>query len=140
MKFIDTSAVHNKLSMPISRLPIVAAILLILLGLYTPNYGQSTPSNSFTLCSFNIRIFSNGSRDDAELALIADRLQQCDLVAIQEVRDAIVVRRVERLLESRGHVFDSVTSDPVGRGVQERYTFMWRHISTLQRSSSPLGL
>jgi endonuclease/exonuclease/phosphatase family metal-dependent hydrolase len=125
MKSIDTSASHNKLLMPLPRMPIAAAILLMLLGLYTPSYGQSTPA-TFTLCSFNIRIFSNGSRDDAELALIADRLQQCDLVAIQEVRDAIVVRRVENILEERGHVFDSITSDPVGRGVQERYTFLWR--------------
>ena len=36
-----------------------------------------------------IRIFSTGSRDDAELELIADRLQQYDLIAIQEARDPL---------------------------------------------------
>ena len=32
------------------------------------------------IASFNIRIFSNGSRDDGELELIADRLQQLLLI------------------------------------------------------------
>ena len=40
-----------------------------------------------TVASFNIRIYSTGSRDDTELGLIADRLQQFDLIAIQELRD-----------------------------------------------------
>ena len=33
-----------------------------------------------SIASFNIRIFSNGSRDDGELELIADRLQQLLLI------------------------------------------------------------
>ena len=39
-----------------------------------------------SIASFNIRIFSTGSRNDAELALIVDRLEQFDLIAIQELR------------------------------------------------------
>jgi hypothetical protein len=50
-------------------------------------------AEELTIASFNIRIFSDGSRDDAELELIADRLQQFDLIAIQELRDEGVVRR-----------------------------------------------
>ena len=42
------------------------------------------PPGQIRLASFNIRIYSTGSRDDTELGLIADRLQQFDLVAIQE--------------------------------------------------------
>ena len=38
----------------------------------------SAGPSQITLASFNIRIFSTGSRDDAELALIANRLQQYD--------------------------------------------------------------
>jgi len=41
------------------------------------------PVERLTLASFNIRIFSNASRDDAELAAIADILQKYDIVAIQ---------------------------------------------------------
>ena len=48
-------------------------------------------STTLALASFNIRIFSTGSRDDTELPLIADRLQRYDLIAIQEVRDTEVV-------------------------------------------------
>ena len=42
------------------------------------------PSEELRLASWNVRIFSTGSRDDAELALIADRLEPYDLVAIQD--------------------------------------------------------
>ena len=49
------------------------------------------PPGQIRLASFNIRIYSTGSRDDTELGLIADRLQQFDLIAIQELRDEEVV-------------------------------------------------
>jgi hypothetical protein len=78
------------------------------------------------LASWNIRIFSTGSRDDTELELIADRLQQYDLIAIQEARDAEVVERTLAILESRGHTYEAFVSAQVGRGVQERYAFLWR--------------
>ena len=44
-------------------------------------------ADDLILASWNIRIFSTGSRTDEELALIADRLEPYDLVAIQELRD-----------------------------------------------------
>ena len=78
------------------------------------------------LASWNIRIYSTGSRDDTELELIADRLQQYDLIAVQEVRDADVVERTLAILEGRGHVYEALVSDQVGRGVKERYAFLWR--------------
>ena len=70
------------------------------------------------LASWNIRIYSTGSRDDAELELIADRLQQ---IAIQEARDPEVVERTLAILESRGHTYEALVSEQVGRGVKERY-------------------
>jgi endonuclease/exonuclease/phosphatase family metal-dependent hydrolase len=78
------------------------------------------------LASFNIRIYSTGSRDDTELGLIADRLQQFDLIAIQEARDEDVVQRTLGILRDRGHYYEAMISPPVGRGVSERYAFMWR--------------
>ena len=51
------------------------SFLLIVLAL-TPALGHD-----ISIASFNIRIFSTGSRDDAELELIADRLQQFDFWA-----------------------------------------------------------
>ena len=84
------------------------------------------PSHELTLASWNVRIFSTGSRDDAELALIADRLEPYDLVAIQELRDEEVVDRTLQLLADRGDRFRAVVSPPVGRGVKERYAFLYR--------------
>ena len=84
------------------------------------------PPGQIRLASFNIRIYSTGSRDDTELGLIADRLQQFDLVAIQELRDEEVVQRTLSILEARGHVYHAMVSPPVGRGVKERYAFLWR--------------
>ena len=86
----------------------------------------TTWADDFTLASFNIRIFSTGSRDDAELALIADRLQPFDLIAIQEVRDEEVVHRTLAILAGRGFPYRALVSDPVGRGVKERCAFLWR--------------
>jgi hypothetical protein len=84
------------------------------------------PPGQVRLASFNIRIYSTGSRDDTELGLIADRLQQFDLVAIQELRDEAVVQRTLAILEARGHAYEAIVSPPVGRGVLERYAFLWR--------------
>jgi endonuclease/exonuclease/phosphatase family metal-dependent hydrolase len=84
------------------------------------------PQGQIRLASWNIRIYSTGSRDDSELELIADRLQQFDMIAIQEVRDEEVVQRTLDILMSRGHSYEAMVSPPVGRGVKERYAFMWR--------------
>jgi deoxyribonuclease-1-like protein len=78
------------------------------------------------LASWNIRIYSTGSRDDTELELIADRLQQYDLIAIQEARDPEVVERTLAILAGRGHTYEALVSEQVGRGVKERYAFLWR--------------
>ena len=84
------------------------------------------PENQIRVASFNIRIYSTGSRDDIELGLIADRLQQFDLVAIQELRDEEVVQRTLAILEARGQAYEAMISPAVGRSVKERYAFLWR--------------
>ena len=105
-------------------LPTAAAVALLwhldLLPWFRP------PSDELKLASWNVRIFSTGSRTDAELAQIADRLEPYDLVAIQELRDEEVVDRTLQLLADRGHHFRPVVSPPVGRGVKERYAFLYR--------------
>ena len=50
------------------------------------------------LATWNIRILSNGSRDDSELALIATIIDRYNLVAIQEVRDTVVLDQLLSLL------------------------------------------
>ena len=97
--------------------------------------GFRPESQELRLASWNIRIFSTGSRDDAELAQIADRLEPYDLVAIQELRDEEVVDRTLQLLADRSHRFRAVISPPVGRGVKERYAFLYQPDKV-----QPLGL
>ena len=81
---------------------------------------------TITIASWNVRIYSTGSRDDAELELICDRLEQFDLVAVQELRDQEVIDRTLAMLHGRGQAFDALVSEGVGRGVLERYGFLWR--------------
>ena len=95
-----------------------------------PNGETVSPTSlqgEITIASFNIRIFSTGSRDDSELSQIADRLAQFDLIAIQELRDSEVIDRTLAILASRGLTYQAIVSDAVGRtSSTERYTFLWR--------------
>jgi len=94
-------------------------------------------AETITIASFNIRIFSSNSRTDAELEHIADRLQQFDVIAVQEVNEQEVVDRTLAILRGRGWPFEAIVSDEVGRGsADERYVFFWRtdkvdHLGTL---------
>ena len=78
-------------------------------------------STEISVASFNIRIYSTGSREDTELGLIADRLQQFDLIAIQELWDEEVVRRTLDILAARGLEYRALVNGAVGRGSLERY-------------------
>ncbi len=91
----------------------------------TPEYTEPTPQ-TIIIASFNIRIYSNNSRDDEELNYIADVLQKYDLIAIQELRDEEVLQRTVDILKARGKEYGYEISEPVGRGVKERYAFLYR--------------
>ena len=80
---------------------------------------------TFKLASWNIRIFSSGSRDDTELKQICRIIIKYDLVAIIELRDEAVLRRTEGMLETMGRSYDYQISPPVGRGVKERYAYLY---------------
>ena len=86
---------------------------------------QERDAPTFRLAAWNIRIFSDASRDDAELRHIAQTLIDYDLIAIVEVRDEAVLRRTEQLLEEHGRDYDYLMSPPVGAKVKERYAFLF---------------
>lgn len=70
------------------------------------------------------------SKNDEEIAFIADVLREYDLVAVQEVSTspagAEAVARLVDALERRGADWDYTISDPtVGPG-SERYAFLWK--------------
>ena len=81
--------------------------------------------STFRLAAWNIRIFSNGSRNDDELNHIANMLMNYDFIAIVELRDETVLIRTEAILASMGRDYDYVMSPPVGAKVKERYAFMF---------------
>ena len=81
--------------------------------------------STFRLAAWNIRIFSNGSRNDDELNHIANMLINYDFIAIVELRDETVLMRTEAILASMGRDYDYVMSPPVGAKVKERYAFMF---------------
>lgn len=80
-----------------------------------------------TIATFNVRIFSTRSRDDRELSVIASLMAPHDLVLIQELRDTEVMERLVRIMEARGEgVREWRATDPLGRGVKERYGWLWK--------------
>jgi len=85
-----------------------------------------TPGGELTICTFNIRIFSNKSRTDEDLRYIAGILKKYDLVAIEELRDETVLRRTVAELKVQGFDYAYEASPPVGHGVKERYAFLYR--------------
>ncbi len=77
------------------------------------------------LASWNIRIFSNDSRDDDKLRKICNILKNYDFIAIIELRDEPVLIRTTDLLKAMGKEYGYEISDEVGRGVKERYAFIY---------------
>ena len=78
------------------------------------------------LAAWNIRIMSNKSRTDAELMKIARTLADYDFIAIVELRDETVLKRTQNILLQMGKAYQYQFSPAVGRGVKERYAFLYR--------------
>lgn len=103
---VDTSpaVIENKESLPLSR------------------------SSALKLAAWNIRSLSDRSRNDNELHKIAQVLIDYDLIAIIEVRDEKVLKRVQQILSASGAEYGYLMSDPVGQAgspYKERYAFLY---------------
>ncbi|KAH9105091.1 hypothetical protein LEN26_010807 [Aphanomyces euteiches] len=79
-------------------------------------------SSNRVLGTWNVHHLSK-TRPLASLELMIRVLKPFDIIALQEVHDVIVVKRLANLLRT----FDYVVSDPVGRpGHWERYCYLYR--------------
>ena len=90
--------------------------------------GQVSRRSELKLAAWNIRILSNRSRDDAELHQIAKTLIDYDFIAISELRDETVLKRIQRILSESGAEYGYLISDPIGRQGsphRERYAFLY---------------
>ena len=92
---------------------------------FEQNSPRELGTSTFRLAAWNIRIFSNGSRNDDELHHIAKVLINYDFIAIVELRDEMVLIRTEAILAGMERDYDYVMSGPVGAKVKERYAFLF---------------
>ena len=84
--------------------------------------------DTISIATFNIRIFSNNSRDDEELLQICNILKEFDFIAIQEVRDTEVLDRTVLMLKNRFNLeYRYIASEKVGtERVKEIYVYLYR--------------
>lgn len=90
--------------------------------------GKVSRRSELKLAAWNIRIFSDNSRNDTELHKIAQTLIDYDFIAISELRDEKVLKRVQKILSESGAEYGYLISDPVGREGsphRERYAFLY---------------
>lgn len=81
-------------------------------------------SSTVRWAGWNIRIYSDGSRNDNELLSIANVLIDYDFFAIVELRDERALGRTEKILMGMGRDYDYIISKPVGKKVKEPSTFL----------------
>ena len=106
----------------------IVSLFLILFAI-SLIFGQvpNEADNEISIATFNVRIFSTNSRNDEELYQICNILKEFDFIALQEVRDQeIIDRTVAMLKRDFGLKYFSLVSKGVGRGVKERYAFIFR--------------
>ncbi len=83
--------------------------------------------DTISIATFNIRIFSNNSRDESELYQICNLLKEFDFIAIQEVRDTMILDRTVSLLKNQFKInYEYIASPKTGRKVKEIYAYLYR--------------
>ncbi len=90
--------------------------------------GKVSKQSELKLTTWNIRTLSGRSRDDAELRQIASILIDYDLIAISELHDETVLKRIQRILSKQGAEYGYLISDPIGRqgsSYREHYAFLY---------------
>ncbi len=58
-------------------------------------------ADTVSIATFNIRIFSDNSRDNKELYQICTLIKEFDFIAIQEVRDTMILDRTVSMLKNQ---------------------------------------
>ena len=95
------------------------------LGVSQDTIASDAKHAELKLAAWNIRIMSDKSRTDAELQAIARTLADYNFIAIVELRDEVVLKRTQEILAQMGKTYQYQLSPAVGRGVKERYAFLY---------------
>ena len=112
------------------------SVLLLLLLIVSVGVGDAqdiaeqalNQRSELKLAAWNIRNLSHGNRTDAELRKIVKILIDYDFIAISELLDEKVLKRIQRFLSESGAEYDYQISDPVGHEDEdrrERYAFLY---------------
>ena len=108
---------------------LLATLFLIASVFIAETEAVTSPRRSeLKLAAWNIRILSDSSRTDTELHKIAKTLIDYDFIAISELRDEKVLKRLQRILSESGAEYGYQISDPVGQAGsphKERYAFLY---------------
>jgi deoxyribonuclease-1-like protein len=92
------------------------------------NLGMKT-AETIRVATFNIKVFGESkSQDSNVMGVLAQVINQFDLIAIQEVRggDSRAIDRLIQLVNVSGGNYASILSEPIGRTSQkESYAFVW---------------
>ena len=105
------------------------------LGVSQDTIASDAKHAELKLAAWNIRIMSNKSRTDTELEAIARTLADYNFIAIVELRDEVVLKRTQKILAQMGKTYQYQLSPAVGRGVKERYAFLYEpeRVSVVRR-------
>jgi endonuclease/exonuclease/phosphatase family metal-dependent hydrolase len=117
---------------------IAAVVLALYIVFYEPapepaapasTPGPPTDAPSVRLVTWNLYNFGR-SKNDTEMAFIAEQLRDYDVVAIQEVSTSPpgpqAVARLDAELDRRGFQWDYRISDPTTGDGPERYAYLWK--------------
>ncbi len=86
---------------------------------------KQVEKHTVDVAAWNIRVFSDKSRDAADVKLIADVLIGYDIAALVELRDEQVLKRTVTQLEEMGRRYEYLISPAVGRHMTERFAFLY---------------
>ena len=86
---------------------------------------QRIEKRTIDIAAWNVRLFSDRSRDSTEIRRIAEVLIDYDVVGLVELRDEQVLERTVTQLESMGRRYEYLISPPVGRHMKERFAFLY---------------
>ena len=119
---------------------IAAVVLALFIVFYSPSESPPAPSSTVSsvdssagpgvrLITWNLYNFGR-SKNDEEIAFVAEQLRGYDVVAIQEVSTTPpgpqAVARLDAELDRRGFQWDYRISDPTTGDGPERYAFLWK--------------
>ena len=108
-----------------SKIRFLGILILILIFVSQLIFADDS---TISIATFNIRIFSNNSRNDKELYKICEIIKDFNFLAIQEVRDAKILDRTVSMLKNQFDLdYNYIASQKVGtEKVKEIYAYIYR--------------